>query len=129
MSRAASGRVTHEELLTLPGHRAPNTDAPLRIQQLGQEFVHLPEAERDRFFESMSPAERNAVGELLHRRAAGYRQQAAAYAAAADSLEDRVVRRTRVSLDEIARESAERRSVRRPARRRFIGRKRRAASS
>jgi hypothetical protein len=122
MSRIASGRVTHNELLTLLPHSAPNADASGRVDQLAQEFVHLPEDERDRFFESLSPAERSAVGELIRLQAAAHRQQAAAYGAAADSLEDCVVRRTRVSLDEIARESAKRRGARRPARRRFTGR-------
>ena len=122
MSRVASGRVAHDELKTLRSHRAANTDAHAWVDQLAQEFVHLPEEERDRFYESLSPAERSAVGELIGLQAAAYRQQAAAYGAAVDSLEDCVVRRTRVSLDDIARESTERRSARRPARRGLTGR-------
>lgn len=121
MSRVASGRVAHDELMTLRSHRAANTDAHA-VDQLAQEFVRLPEEERDRFYESLSPAERSAVAESIGMQAASYRQQAAAYGAAVDSLEDCVVRRTRVSLDDIARESTERRSARRPARRRLTGR-------
>jgi hypothetical protein len=120
--QAASGRATHDEPLTLRPHRAPNTDAPAGVDQLAQEFVQLAEGERDRFFENLAADERSALGELISLQAAAYRQQAAAYGAAADSFEDCVVRRTRVSVDEIALESARRRSARRPARRRFTGR-------
>ena len=120
MSQSTSGRVTHDGT-SLP-HRAPNADARVRVVQLTQEFVHLAEEDRDPFFDSLSPAEQSAVAELIHRQAAVYRQQAVVYAAAADSIEGRVGGRTHVGPDEIARESAQRRSARRPARRRSSGR-------